>query len=538
MLCETCLAIFAEPRKLSYGTYYPWGHSSASFAKARKEGCHLCNIVWENRSYGDPSPEFDRDFPQGCTYAFKLLNSEWARNGRGSKWLVVPDPEGDGEPDISEYLSAVEESPMTGLGHLLATEAHEIFTRPAPFWMVIDFYCPGPRIVIPLDIVKVTADNLEDMAQVNLDQQAFTGSKENLQLACTWLNNCLGKHEQCRPSFEDESWLPTRLIYVGTLGTPAIRLVSTGSLSEKVRYAALSHRWGTNKEFVLTSTLLRTYEAEICPSNLSATLRDAFHATRSIGLQYLWVDCLCIVQDDQDDWLRESATMGQVYGLSTCTIAATLGGNGDDGCFTTRNQCKVRPCKIPNPFDKTSSLRFYARSQYIGEIYRREVKQSPWYRRGWVFQERTLSPRLLIFGKTQMLWACQKLHAAETWPCGATSEDYIDRFESFEVHKSRLRTLLDKDQIISPWDTTWYIFIFSYTRSHLTRMSDRLIALQGLASQIASVTDRQYCAGLWIDKTLPLSLLWNAYRPNTQRSEEYRAPTWSWASIDGSIGFK
>jgi hypothetical protein len=244
------------------------------------------------------------------------------------------------------------------------------------------------------------------------------------------------------------------------------------------------------------------------------------------------------VQDDQDDWLRESATMGQVYGLSTCTIAATLGGNGDDGCFTTRNQCKVRPCKIPNPFDKTSSLRFYARSQYIGEIYRREVKQSPWYRRGWVFQERTLSPRLLIFGKTQMLWACQKLHAAETWPCGATSEDYIDRFESFEVHKSRLRTLLDKDQIISPWDTTWYIFIFSYTRSHLTRMSDRLIALQGLASQIASVTDRQYCAGLWIDKTLPLSLLWNAYRPNTQRSEEYRAPTWSWASIDGSIGFK
>ena len=137
-----------------------------------------------------------------------------------------------------------------------------------------------------------------------------------------------------------------------------------------------------------------------------------------------------------------------------------------------------------------------------------------------------------------MLWACQKLHAAETWPCGATSDDYIDRFESFEVDKCRLRTLLDRDRIISPWDTTWYTFIQDYTESSLTNMSDRLTALQGLASQIASVTDRRYCAGLWIDQTLPLSLLWNASSPKMQRSDEYRAPTWSWDSIDGPIQFK
>jgi len=167
----------------------------------------------------------------------------------------------------------------------------------------------------------------------------------------------------------------------------------------------------------------------------------------------------------------------------------------------------------------------YARSQCLGVIYKREVKESPWYSRGWVFQERTLSPRLLIFGKTQMLWACRKLQTVETWPCGATSEDYIDRFESFEVDKSRLQTLLDRDRITSPWDTTWYTFIPDYTKSHLTKMSDRLIALQGLASQIASVTDRRYCAGLWIDQTLPLSLLCSATSPKTQRPKEYRAPT-------------
>jgi hypothetical protein len=74
--------------------------------------------------------------------------------------------------------------------------------------------------------------------------------------------------------------------------------------------------------------------------------------------------------------------MSKVYGLSTCTIAATLGGNGDDGCFALRNQFRARPCKVPNPFDKDSGLAFYTRSQYLGEIYKREVKESPWCSRG------------------------------------------------------------------------------------------------------------------------------------------------------------
>jgi hypothetical protein len=131
--------------------------------------------------------------------------------------------------------------------------------------------------------------------------------------------------------------------------------------------------------------------------------------------------------------------MSKVYGLSTCTIVAALSGGGDDGCFASRNQYQVRPCRIPNPFSKNFNLSFYIRSQYLNEIYKCEVKELPWYNRGWVFQERTLSPRLLIFGKTQILWACHKLQAAETWPCGKTSGDFIDRFESFEVESLGFR---------------------------------------------------------------------------------------------------
>jgi Heterokaryon incompatibility protein (HET) len=381
-------------------------------------------------------------------------------------------------------------------------------------------------------------DDLEHITQIKLEEQTSTGSEENLQLASSWLHNCIKNHPQCRPTLKDESWLPTRLIYVGVLDSPVLRVVATASLPHRVAYATLSHRWGRTKKYTLTSELLPTYETEIPISNISVTLRDAFQTTRSIGLEYLWVDSMCIVQDDPDDWVRESATMSKVYGHSTCTIAAAVDGDGDGGCFAGRNQYNVRPCVIANPFSKESNLSFYVRSGYLNQIYKHEVKNSSWYNRGWVFQERILSPRLLIFGRTQMLWACSKLQAAETWPCGKTSDDFIDRFESFEIEKSRLHTLLNKERVISPSDTTWSTFILDYTRSNLTRMSDRLIALQGLASQIESNTGRRYCAGLWIDPTLPSSLLWSAGSAHLTRSQGYRAPTWSWASIDGPIIFE
>jgi hypothetical protein len=200
-----------------------------------------------------------------------------------------------------------------------------------------------------------------------------------------------------------------------------------------------------NESFVLSAANLAAYQEKIDMSKLSSTFRDAIEVTRALGLQYLWADSMCILQDDADDWNHESATMSKVYGLSTCTIAAANSGSGDSGCFAARNQYRIRPCRVPNPFKRNSKYSFYVRSQYLHRIHDREVRRSQWYNRGWVFQERTHSPRLLIFSKTQMLWACERLQAAEAWPCGKTSENYIDRFESFEMERARFHKLLDRE---------------------------------------------------------------------------------------------
>lgn len=112
------------------------------------------------------------------------------------------------------------------------------------------------------------------------------------------------------------------------------------------------------------------------------------------------------------------------------------------------------PVYDPQSFQQKAKLVLLRPPAISRGIFTKEVMNSAWYNQGWVFQERTLSPRLLIFGKTQTLWACHKLQAAETWPCGKTSDNFIDHFESLEVEESRLRELLNKTRVISTYDKT------------------------------------------------------------------------------------
>jgi len=553
MLCEACQQIFACPRKLSHGTYYPWNQTRNSYLTALTTGCHLCSLIEENRSYSS-HPDIEQPFPYEIKYSFKALSRDWACHGNGPKW-VVPQVSGiiDESTEVAIYLLAVETDPTpNNLGHLLATDSDDLVNNPPDFWLVLELYGPGAHFVLPLEFATrgtrplmlplhllTGADRLpklEQIAQRELIQQQSSGSMENLQLANAWLNNCKHNHLSCKPQ-KAERWLPTRLLYVGSQNIPTLRLILSSSIRVESEYAALSHRWGTNKGFVLTLANKAKYVEDIPMSNLSSTLKDAVHITRGLGLQYLWVDSMCIVQDDQDDWALESATMSRVYGLSTCTIAAANSGSGDAGCFATRNPYRVRPCIIPNPFKTDSKYAFYVRSQYLHQIHQKEVKDSLWYNRGWVFQERTLSRRLLIFGKTQMLWAYEELQAAELWPCGKTSKNFIDRFESFEVEKARFHALLDRTKGVAKDHKTWWTFIQDYTGTKLTRKTDRLIALQGLATQVEGLTGQQYCAGFWLNDSLPSSLLWAAAKPPFPYPQEYRAPSWSWASIDGAVNF-
>ncbi|KAI0512605.1 heterokaryon incompatibility protein-domain-containing protein [Xylaria bambusicola] len=241
----------------------------------------------------------------------------------------------DDERPLEGWLDDLEKDPTpNGLGSLLADDADKVIDEAKDSWLVLELYGPGVHVVLPMELA--TENELEDLMQNNIDEQASTGSNENLRLSNAWLQHCLANHTRCAPDRQDP-WLPSRLIDVGTVKNETVRLVLGSSLDIRSPYAALSHRWGRDTTFVLTSAKLAAYQQEITLVEGSSTLRDAIEVTRSLGLQYLWMDSMCIVQDDASDWARVSATMSKVYGLSTCTIAAANSGSDEGGCFAQRN---------------------------------------------------------------------------------------------------------------------------------------------------------------------------------------------------------
>lgn len=157
MLCNFCQDIFSTPSALSFGTYYPWGHTLESFEAARLAGCHLCNLVWENISYNSTGSGYKGAFTENCTYAFKVLNADWARRGKGSMWLSQVTWDVDEEFDSKTYVAAMGNDPGDSIKHLasiLKTGSEAQIAELGKFWLVLDFYCPGPRIVLPLEVLQ------------------------------------------------------------------------------------------------------------------------------------------------------------------------------------------------------------------------------------------------------------------------------------------------------------------------------------------------------------------------------------------------
>ena len=139
-----------------------------------------------------------------------------------------------------------------------------------------------------------------------------------------WLHDCNTTHVGC--SVGDPPKLPTRVIDVGLSSSegPKPYLLCSGGLEG--RYVALSHCWGTaslsNPGFKTERHNYDDLQAGFVLESVPALFRDAIVTTWKLGIQYLWIDSLCIIQDSKDDWEAESAKMGSVYRNAYVTIVA------------------------------------------------------------------------------------------------------------------------------------------------------------------------------------------------------------------------
>ncbi|KAF5550392.1 hypothetical protein FNAPI_7727 [Fusarium napiforme] len=395
-----------------------------------------------------------------------------------------------------------------------------------------------------------------------------TSSDASFECLSQWIKNCSDNHKLCNKlhdrTGENKDWLPARLVKIipSANGVPeTIKVVETSAnddiLPPNIKYATLSYCWGRQAFTKLLRSNIDSMTTTGMPAkDLPATFRDAIAITNRLRLEYIWIDALCIIQLDAEDWSLHSVTMAKVYSYSAITLAAAASSDAHGGLFRQRSSLGINGAKV--------NLKWTSH-ELEGEFYlvpsdpwQKAVANSPLLKRAWVFQERLLSRGTVYFAHDMLYWECGELYASELYPEGGpwdlqyrykrfdvsdrlpagvqSVEDYRFKHVYTELLTRELnaeKTVTDEEMFLYVWASV----VAQYSVGKLTKESDKLIAIDGVAEQLTNIVPReQYLNGLWRQDSLPLSLLWSTTEEEEPPSIRV-APSWSWASVFTPVDF-
>ena len=255
--------------------------------------------------------------------------------------------------------------------------------------------------------------------------------------------------------------------------------------------------------------------------------------TVSLGFQYIWIDALCIIQDSQLDWLKEGGFMADIYTNSSCTLSATASETPFAGLFRSRSANQIQVGELSSLPFKLEVVDSFVENDYG----RAEIEGSLLFCRGWILQERLLSPRTLHFSETQVYFDCASQFKGDVFrhglPTVQVSNPAVDDGQP-PLAKNFYGRPYHGDMDI---DVSWYKIVRNYSRCELTQDSDKLAALSGLAAIYFRIGKDIYLAGHW-KSNLAYTLHWRVENLKTSRRlHDFGTPSWSWASVHGPIDF-
>ncbi len=356
----------------------------------------------------------------------------------------------------------------------------------------------------------------------------------------SWISDCLIKHTECTSS--TTALLPDRVLDVRIGQNPSLH-INKGN--EHGIYAALSHCWGGDVALKLTDDNIENLLEGVALGSLPKTFRHAVEVCRLLEIPYLWIDSLCIIQSSEEDWAVQGSKMDSVYSGCFLVIGADGAHNSKEGFLRdSRRQPHNLKIAYPQSLSRDSSIcgnsctnetYLYARKRGVrnSDVFLHHSwaadHRSKLSTRGWVLQESVLASRILHFTAEEVTWECKMASRCE---CQVAPYSY--RHETPIKH-----TPLNHS-------TDWLHMVEEFSCRNLTYPSDRLPAMSGLA---ASMQPEGFgatnLAGLWSD-SLPQSLFWFCIQHGpeipvlkipSKRVRPPCAPTWSWASITGRVGF-
>ncbi|KAG6365894.1 hypothetical protein INS49_000070 [Diaporthe citri] len=324
---------------------------------------------------------------------------------------------------------------------------------------------------------------------------------------------------------------PSKLV----LSEPHIRM------NKHVPYVCLSYCWGNTENPGTMTSNISQYLENITLDQLPKTIGDAILLCSKLEFRYIWIDSLCIIQDDKDDWMNQAAQMSRIYSKATLTIATPICLHSSESFVSKREEGNpLLALGIPGAsllVMDDSGKRYVLWLWAVDEIHypsgffiqifsdwkewemgiRRDLRT--WMGRAWTFQEWLLSPRVLHINHFT-LWDCLGGYANE-----------LNTRSMAKVRRQRNPEVLGRD------DFTWDLILAEYTSRGITNFSDRLPALDGLAKRYAETYHGHYLAGLWAED-LPIALLWMLAKDPTTNKRNIESPSWSWASVNEQVWFR
>lgn len=396
------------------------------------------------------------------------------------------------------------------------------------------------------------------IVEMSDDTAQGTASPVAFEMARRWLEHCELNHTQGRDSDvrfncpappTNPPRLPIRVIYVGDEGEPP-RLIESNGLCAP--FCALSYCRGRTKALVTTKASLASHLREIPVEALPKTPKEAIHAARQLGLQYIWIDSLCIIQDDEKDWAREVEAMGDIYYNARLVLCAADADDCDDGLFRKRGTELISPVQLTKPIPISTRPGKSCMYALSAQASMKPKGPSPLDLRAWAFQEKMLCARILNFGAGILHWECLSVAASEVEPDSMGAVKRRRHYYSYPIKQWLLQGgPLDRESMDYSVPTeeevkrqlaceanesyeAWEVAVRQYSARVLTKQTDRIPAILGLGRRMEAILGDRFVAGVWNGAYCLRSVCWEVTSPGV-RVAHY--PSWSWASNTSPVQY-
>ncbi|TGO27839.1 hypothetical protein BPAE_0036g00500 [Botrytis paeoniae] len=488
----------------------------ARFLQSVGENCRICSHLFT-------------EIPSGVQAQLRGLEPLPLRNG---SYSYDPHSGTRGPGDVCFWAFVQDEPIVVTLGYAAISAYLKVF-----FWFgeerqphaifeseVRPILHPWPMIKPPTSSWKVLSNS--------------TGTKETFSKIQQWLDRCDSDHAQCRQHKNQNvsDWYPTRLLHIspshdGKEQNMKLRIVYGKNIPVDQPYVTLSHRWGRVNLAKLTVDNMKSWTQHLPLELLSQTFREALTVTSSLGLCYIWIDSLCIIQegDDLQDWRQEAPTMQHVYSNARFNICASWGSELDS-LFTRRDPAEVEHDRITVRW-KYVGIKSFLLVGNPRRVWNTLVERSPLSSRGWVFQERLLAPRNIFFCDKTVFYECHE----QRWSESAGPD--VKQFKNSWL-EMRIKSLLPAPEEDNY--SIWASLLQEYSNTEVTILHDKLSALAGIASRFKLILRNDvYLAGLWLSR-LEFDMIWSTHtgmkpeigvqRSSLPKRSPYTRLTFSWGS--------